>query len=235
MENERADLFLDRYKQLEQLLKVHYANESGRYESVVARYENSRECGDMGDELRAVREIRNLLQHSPKIDGSYIVTPSDAVMDSLEKVIRMVEHPRLAVDYGVKEHQVFKTTLNSSLLKVIKVMQDRGFSHVPVIENGLIYGVLSAYTVFEFVAKQGMAILTETTKVKAMREYLPVGKHRNEYYLFMPQTATFVRADEAFQKRDAKGRRLVVIFITEHGQPDEPMIAMLTPWSVVGK
>ena len=26
-----------------------------------------------------------------------------------------------------------------------------------------------------------------------------------------------------------------VIFITEHGQPDEPMIAMLTPWSVVGK
>lgn len=235
MSNERVEKFLDRYKQLEQLLKVYYGNESGRYESVVARYENSRECGDMGDELRAVREIRNLLQHSPKIEGEYIVDPSDAIMDSLDKVIRMIEHPRLAIDFGVKEHQAFKTTLEGSLLRVIKVMQDRGFSHVPVMEDGKVYGLLSAYSVFEFVATQGMAILTETTKVKAMRDLLPVGKHRNEYYIFMPRTATFNEADTAFQKRDAKGRRLVVIFITEHGQPDEPMLAMLTPWSVVGK
>ena len=27
----------------------------------------------------------------------------------------------------------------------------------------------------------------------------------------------------------------IVIFITEHGRQDEPMLAILTPWSVVGK
>ena len=61
MKNSSVEEFLDLYKQLEQLLKLKYANDSGRYESVVARYENSRECGNMKDELKAIREIRNLL------------------------------------------------------------------------------------------------------------------------------------------------------------------------------
>ena len=61
MENGRVEEFLDLYKKLEQLLKQRYANDSGRYESVVARYENSRDSGRMKDELMAIREIRNLL------------------------------------------------------------------------------------------------------------------------------------------------------------------------------
>ena len=43
MANDRVDEFLDLYKKLEQLLKVYYSNDSGRYDSVVARFENSRE------------------------------------------------------------------------------------------------------------------------------------------------------------------------------------------------
>lgn len=235
MANDRVEEFLDLYKQLEKALKTNYYAESGRYESVVARYENSRASGDMKDELMAIREIRNVIQHNPKLNGRYIVEPSLDIINALKKVLDRVEHPKLAIDYGVKEHQIFKASLESGLMRVIRVMQERGFSNVPIMEDNKLFGVLSAYTVFEFVAQQDTTILTETTKVKAIREYLPIGKHRNEYYLFMPQDATFTDADEAFEKRDSKSRRLVGIFITEHGFPDEPILAMLTPWSVVGK
>ena len=235
MENDRVDEFLDLYKQLEQLLKQYYANDSGRYDSVVARYENSRDCGSMKDELTAIREIRNLLQHNPKMNGRYIVEPSDDIVRALREVIRQVEHPKLAIDFGVSAGAIYKGTLSSPLMKVVRVMKDRGFSHVPIIENNKLYGVLSAYCVFEFVTEQGVQILTEETKVGAMNNYLPITKHRNENYLFMPKTATFTDADEAFEKRDGKGRRLVAIFITEHGNADEPILSMLTPWSVVGK
>ena len=235
MKNDRVEEFLDLYKQLEQLLKTNYSNDSGRYESVVARYENSRDCGDMKDELGAIREIRNLLQHNPKVNGQYIIEPSDDIMNALRTLLHMVEHPRLAIDFGVKFSQIYKATLSSGLIRVINVMKERGFSHIPVIENTCLYGVLSAYTVFEFVTEQGVQILTEMTKVSAMKSYLPIEKHKNEYYLFMPKKATFSEADEAFEKRDHRGRRLVAIFITEHGLPNEPLLAMLTPWSVVGK
>ena len=235
MSNDRVDEFLDLYKKLEQLLKMNYFSDSGRYESVVARFENSSASGDMKDEIGSIREIRNLLQHNPKVGGQYIVEPSDTIMEALRKAIRRAEHPKLAIEFGVPEQRIFKTTLESGLMRVIRVMQERGFSHVPVIENGKLYGVLSAYSVFEFIAQQGVAILTDTTKVKAMCDYLPVGKHKNEYYLFLPKTATFTDADKAFEKRDSRGRRLVVIFITETGKQDEPLLAMLTPWSVVGK
>ena len=235
MANERVDQFLDLYKNLEQLLKQNYANDSGRYESVITRYENSRECGNMKNELAAIREIRNVLQHNPKIGGKYIVVPSDEIIKALTEIIHQVEHPKLAIDYGVKAGQIYRTTLDSGLLKVIRVMKERGFSHIPVIEKNLLYGVLSAYTVFEFVTEQGVQILTEETKVRAMKSYLPIEKHKNEYYRFMPKNASFVEADEAFEKRDSKGRRLVAIFITEKGKAGEPILAMLTPWSVVGK
>ena len=230
-----TDEFLDLYKQLEQLLKLKYGNDSQRYESVVARYENSRESGDLKDEIMAIREIRNLLQHTPKVNNRYIVEPSIDVMNALRAVIDQVEHPRLAVDFGVWERNIYKATLNSGLLKVLRVMKDRGFSHVPVIENNRLYGVLSAYTVFEFVTEQGMQILTEDTKIRDVQSYLPINRHKNEYYLFMSRKATFIEADEAFDKRDSKHRRLVSIFITENGKPDEPILSMLTPWSVVGK
>jgi len=230
-----TDEFLDLYKKLEQLLKLKYGNDSQRYESVVARYENSRESGELKDEINAIREIRNLLQHSPKVNNRYIVTPSIDVIKALRDVIDQVEHPRLAIEFGVWERNIYKATLNSGLLKVLRVMKDRGFSHVPIIENNKLYGVLSAYTVFEFVTEQGFQILTEDTKIKDIRNYLPINKHKNEYYIFMPKETTFTQADEAFEKRDNNRRRLVAIFITENGKPDEPILSMLTPWSVVGK
>ena len=55
MGNDRVEEFLDLYKKLEQLLKQRYANDSGHYESVIARYENSRDCGNMKDELMATQ------------------------------------------------------------------------------------------------------------------------------------------------------------------------------------
>ena len=235
MANENVDEFLDLYKQLEQALKKFYNNDNGRYENVIARYENSRECGRRKNEVGSIREIRNLLQHNPKINGHYIITPSDDIMKSLREIIQEVRHPKLAIDYGVKANRLYQAYLGSSLIKVIDVMKERGFYHVPIIENNKLYGVLSAYAVFEYTTEQDGQIITDETKVRDMKAYLPIDRHINEYYIFLPMTATFTDADEAFEKRDAKRRRLVAIFITEHGRADEPILTMLTPWSVVGK
>lgn len=233
--NTRVDYFLDKFKHLESLLEVFYDNDSGRYDSVVIRYENSKACGNLGDELKSIRHIRNLLQHNPKYNGNYIAVPSEDMIITLDKIIQQVEKPQMAIDYGVPEKYIYKATLSSSLMKVLKVMKERGFSHIPVIENRKLYGVISPYTILEFITEQGMQIITEETKVNAMKDYLAIEKHKNEYYRFMSQNATFTDADEAFEKRDSKKRRLVVIFITETGSPDEPLLAMLTPYSVVGK
>lgn len=235
MANDRADEFLDLYKQMEQLLKAKYADDGTRYESVVYRFENSRESDGMKDEVAAIREIRNLLQHNPKVGGSYIIDPSEDIMEALRRIIASLEHPRMAIDYGVKANQIYSASLSSGLIKVLNVMKERGFSHVPIIENRKLYGVLSAYVIFEFITEQGMQIITDQTKVGAIRDYLPITKHKQEYYIFMSRKATFFDADEAFEKRDKRGRRLVAIFITENGREDEAILAMLTPWSVVGK
>ena len=234
MAGSKVEEFLDLYKQLEMLVTAKYNNDSGQFESVMIRYENSREIGNLKNELGTIRKIRNLLQHNPKIKGSYVVEPSDSVLETLRTLVQQVKNPPLAIEFGIRAEKIYKTYLDSPLLKTIEIMQNRGYSHVPVISRGKFFGVLSAYTVFEFFSED-MEELNEKTPVSIMRDLLPIDKHKNEYYLFMPRTATFTEADQAFEKRDSKGRRLTGIFITEHGSQDEPILSMLTPWSVVGK
>ena len=227
---QHVEEFLDLYKRMEKDLRERYGDD----DSVVYRFENSQEAEEIREELKACREIRNLLQHNPKINGNYIVDPSDDIIDMLRSIIELVEHPPLAIDFGVGINQLYKTTMNGSLTRVITVMKERGFSQIPVMKGDCLIGVVSAYSVFEFCTELGAQIITEETRVSAMAPYLPIEKHKNEAYRFMPKSATFFDADEAFMKRDNKGHRLVALFITENGKPNEPLLSMLTPWSVVG-
>lgn len=234
MEGAMVDEFLDLYKQLEMLVNTKYHGDSGTYDSVMVRYENSPDIGPLKNDFALIRKIRNLLQHNPKIRGEYVVMPSESVLDTLREIINKEKNPPLAIDFGVRAQKIYKTYLDSPLMKTIGVMQSRGFSHVPVINKNKFFGVLSAYSVFEFFSDK-LKEVTDTTEVRVMANFLPINRHRNEFYLFMPRTATFFEADEAFEQRDSRGRRLAGIFITENGNQNEPLLSMLTPWSVVGK
>ena len=40
---------------------------------------------------------------------------------------------------------------------------------------------------------------------------------------------------ERFELPRAKNKRVAVIFITQDGKPDQPLLGMLTPWDVLGE
>ena len=230
----RVDEFLDLYKQLEQALRLRSETSSGKYPATVAALTYSRGMEDYAEDLNAVRETRNLLQHNPKIDGAYLVEPSAETIEFLRKILKMVEEPKLAIDYAVSEKQIYKTDLNASLRKVMRVMKDRGFSHIPVMNGSKVIGVLSVNILFDYFAETGGEIDPEV-KVSALADLIAVDKHTNEYYKFMKSDATFDEVDEAFMKRYQGKKRLVAVFLTSNGSADGNLLAMLTPWSVVGK
>ena len=232
---DRADEFLDKYRQLEEALRNKYGGDEKNYGSPIVRFLSEKESKPYRDRLNVCREIRNFLTHHTEFDGERVIQPSNSLIRFLDEVTAFVKSPPSALNFATLYEDILKTSLSQKAQTVMKKMQRQGFSHVPIIENNKLYGVLSSYAAFEFVTEQGMQILSDETKVKDMKSYLPIDRHRNEYYRFMPKTTTFIEADEAFEKRDEKRRRLVSIFITDHGRNDEPIRAMLTPWSVVGK
>lgn len=229
----RSGEFLNLYKQLEQVLKSKYEQEGGRYESPVVRFENSQEGRYYKEELNTIREIRNLLQHLPMVDGQYPVEPSAEVLDSLKEIIQNVTHPIKALDFAVQGEHIYKASMNSNLKQVTAVMSEHGYSHVPVFEGNNMFGVLSVSSVFDCLARKGSDFFTEDTKVGDLREFLPFEDHQHEFFMFTPRDALLYDVREMFETTYQHSKRLVIVFITENGRKTERLLGLISPWNVL--
>ena len=47
--------------------------------------------------------------------------------------------------------------------------------------------------------------------------------------------ATYIEVRKRFEQVRGKNKRVAVIFITQDGRQDQPLLGMLTPWDVLGR
>lgn len=234
-ENRRnVDEFLDLYKRVEEQLEARYRHARRRYPSLVLEFLRDQESLPVREKLDIAREIRNLLTHSADLDGEPVVEPSEPVVQGLREVLEYLRKPALALDYAAKGDRLLKADLNRKALRLMEVMEKNGFSHVPVLREGGIYGVFSAGTVFRYQLEHKGRALREQTTLGELGAVLEL-KSNSEHYAFLPKTATYQQAREVFQRIRGRNRRISAIFITESGRPGERLLGMLTPWDVLGQ
>ena len=150
---DRAQLFLDLYKQIEDELEDKYRNARRHYASVVFEFIKDYESAPVRDKLDVCRHIRNLMAHSANMDGEPVVEPSEPVVDALREVLDFVRRPPLALDYATRGERVLKVNARQKVLRVMEVMEKNGYSHVPVMKEERFYGVFSVGSVFRYLLK----------------------------------------------------------------------------------
>lgn len=230
----KSDEFLNLYKTLEELLAEKYG-EKTRFGSVVVQFMNDSEGKQFKDKLNLCREIRNLLSHHPEIDGESIVEPSQAMIDILNDVIAYVKRPPLALDFATPYKNLLKVSPHQKVIPVMKKMERRGFSHVPVIDGDRFVGVFSIGTIFMYISANQPLAVDYDMDIGDFDEFLPLDAHTTERFCFMPQTATVIDLKAAFEQPAQRSRRLAAIFITASGSKNDPLLGMITPWDVLGK
>lgn len=230
----QAETFLDLYKNLEQLVKDKYSGNGKRYESPIINFSNSREGRPYKEELDSIREIRNLLVHLPMINGNYPLEPSEEIVAKLQEIIEKIEHPLLALDFAVRSDSIMKARLEDSVFSVMSRMENNGYTHVPIISDGKLFGVFSKSTIFSYLITHGLTKIRDDMQINAFFDFLPIEKHRGEYYDFAAKDALYIEVREMFENTyQRKSRRLMVVFITENGNPNERLFGMITPWDVL--
>ena len=230
----RIDEFLDLYKQLEDVLEDKYRNARRHYSSVVFEFIKDGESAPVRDNLETCREIRNLLTHSANLEGEPIVEPSAPVVRAMREVLDFARRPPLALDYATKGEQVMRAHLHQKVLRLMEVMEKNGYSHIPVMRDGGFCGVFSVGTVFQYVLRSGGKGIPADMTVADLGSYIQVAEHR-ENYEFVPKDTSYIAVRQKFEKVKGKNKRVSVIFITEHGQPGERLLGMLTPCDVLGE
>lgn len=229
---DRSQLFLDLYKQIEDHLDEKYRNSRRHYTSAVYEFIKDYESAPVRENLDICRHIRNLMSHSANMDGEPVVVPSQPVVDALREVLDFVSKPPLAIDYATRGDRVLKVGVNQKVLRVMELMEKNGYSHVPVMKEDRFYGVFSSGSVMRYLLKNRGRGLTPDTTVKELRGYLAVEEHI-ENYEFVPADATYIYVRQRFEQVRARNKRVSVIFITKDGKPDQPLLGMLTPWDVL--
>lgn len=231
---ERVNQFLDLYKQIEDILDEKYRNARRHYSSAVYEFIKDYESAPVRDKLDLCRHIRNLMAHSANMDGQPVVVPSQPVVDALQEALEFVSRPPLAMDYATKAERVLKVGPDQKVLRVMELMDKNGYSHVPVMKNDRFYGVFSVGSVFRYLLRRRGKGLDPEATIKDLKGYLAVAEH-TENYEFVAADTTYIDVRQRFEQVRGKNKRVSVIFITEDGKPDQPLLGMLTPWDVLGE
>lgn len=228
----RSDEFIDLYKQLEDALEEKYSGQKRRYSSVIFEFINSYESAQVRDDLNICREIRNLLTHNANVGGVPIVEPSEPVMQSLQNALAFVTQPPLALDFATPAQKILCAQPSDNVLRLMATMDKNGFSHIPVLKDGRFSGVFSVSTVFTAVLRRPELSIHQDTTLELLAQHLPVDRHV-ENFAFVSKGTTSMHARRMFEKIHGKNKRLSVIFITENGSREEPLLGMLSPWDLM--
>lgn len=231
--------FLSLYNKLDSLSRAHFHLDE-RSESPIMTLVNSLrhsdyyKFNDLGDDLDAIRSLRNSLVHNPSINGESLIVISPVAIAKLKEIITAVEHPPLARERSIPFNKLYCVHLNDPLLSCIQHMSTHGYSHAPLLDNaGKLIGVLSEDAVFSYLADKGETNLKDGDLVSSLYDYLPLAKHRNERYAFLSKNASLEEAVKEFEEsKKEHGKRLGLVFLTEHGKENEKILYVLSSTSV---
>ncbi len=231
--NGQTEKFLQLYKKLEFEGRRIYFPGAKENESIIGRLFTVPQLKRFKEDLDYCRIVRNFLTHNPKVGGVYPIIPSVEMIRLLEHCVEIITNPPRAIDYAIPIDRIYTTALDAKLSEVVKVMNSFTYTHIPVMDGERLIGIFSENTVFTYMCYENIITIDDDTVIRQFEKYLPLDAHLNEYFLFLPKDAYIYEVQEMFKYTKGRKKLLTVIYITENGKRNEPLIGMITPWDLL--
>jgi len=222
--------FLDKYKTLEELVSRKFKLASSA--SPIAYLEKRKEFASYEVRLAYCREIRNFLQHEPKVDGDFAVTPSKQMINVLEELIELVKNPPRCYDVAIKLENIYYRSLEDNVLKSIKEMSHGKYSHIPILKDGVVVGVFSKSSLFNYVVKNNKFI-DDTLCFKDIKEYICLKCDGSEHYRFCKYDEKVEDVKKLFEDNYKNDNRISIVFLTKNGNKSEKLEGMVTLYDIL--
>lgn len=184
-------------------------------------------------ELKACARLRNVLTHSPFMRLVHpMAMPTVKLVERYQEILNSLLHPPTALSIAVPASQIYTTTMGSNALEVMQAMNKNVYTHVPVLMGKKMVGVFSENTILSYLVHQKDSIVTSDLSVAEFSDFISLDSHPGEVFEFTHRGAQLSEVYMIFNKAIKVRRRVGVLFITEHGKPDEKLLGMLTAWDL---
>ncbi len=201
--------------------------ELSKKNSVVRRYQ---------DELLIIKQVRNINTHQRNDKYGYVVCPNPDMNLKLKSIIDEINNPPTIYNSNmcIKKQFIYCKTINDTVESTIKDMVDKTYTHVPILENGIIKGVFSESSLLDIVNTESGIIIDKNTKFADILEYLKLENHSTEDFIFISRNKNIYDVEDIFKDYFIRKKRLGCVYITESGKANESILGMLTAWDVLG-
>ena len=224
-------IFRELCNKFEDLVRIKYKvkDEEGAFYIL----SNQKEYKKFEKDINLIRKIRNLLSHGEcKVEGKTAIEINENIIEKLKEIISLLENPPLVASRYITE--MFVVDLEEQLENLIKTMNEKKISHVPVLDKDKkLVGVFSENTIFSKLSEDEIIEIGKEYKVKDYEKYIKLENHSSEYFDFIKRNEELASAQNLFNKSIKKDKKLVMLFVTENGKKNEKILGILTPWDLL--
>ncbi len=227
--------FLSIYNQLDSYMRKTLKSETytdhshllqlmARTHRLFARYEH---------ELKVFANLRNVLVHNPFMEtANPIAVPNSAIVERYQQINKAILNPPTALSIAIPAAMIYTTTLDSPALPVMKLMNDKVYTHVPVIEKESMVGVFSENTILSYLTHNEDSIITSDLTIREFCDFIGFDKHTGEHFSFIGRDAMLADVYAMFNAAVKAHKRLGMLFITQHGKESEKLLGIITAWDL---
>ena len=178
--------------------------------------------------------MRNLLQHNQRLDEEFAVQPGKKMIELLEMVLDRIKNPVRCMDIAVPFNNLVWRSLDDPVMPVIRIMNDRNISHVPILKDKRVVGDFSDNCIFPYLLGDTNCHIDEKTRFRDLQEYIGLEKHPSERFRFVAYDEKVMNVKKYYEESRRDHERIGLIFLTETGHPDERLLGILTSWLIIG-
>ena len=231
---DNTDIFLDKYKQLEEVVKSTYKlNNKDNHDSVVNYLERQNRFKAFKDEIEYCREVRNLLTHKKKINNDFAVVPSARMIEFIDTLIEKVRSRTKCISIAIDMPRVFWQDINGNVKYTMKMMQQKLYTHVPILKNGVVVGVFDENSIFNYLADGEIVCIEDDLTFEDIESFLSLANREMEEFIFIGRNCYVDELEEKIEQAFHRGKRIGLAFITESGKPTQKIQGIITPWDII--
>lgn len=172
-------------------------------------------------QLKYFWEIRNQITHWIQIDGHTYIQPTEYSISQLEKYVKEIKAPPKCIDLFSKE--VFVCHYDDNLKSVVKIMEQKNYSHVPVYNrNERFVWLLGESNILSRLSDNNDIVWAKVWDVRLITD--------NNYMRFISKKVNVYEVDKMFADKKENNEKIWILLITENGHRNEPLLGIISAW-----
>lgn len=225
-----ADIFIEKYKQLEAVVRKVYHLSDG---DVISKYltENT-PYKRYENDIKYCQKVRNFYQHNNKIQDNFAVEPNACMLDFIDNLIEQIENRKKCSDIAITLKNICYKSLSDKVKPVMALMRINLYTHIPILENGIVIGVFDENSIFDYLSDEEIVAIEDDLTFADIQKYLSFKREMEDFIFVKPSMYVDdleIKIKQAFNKN----KRVGMAFVTTNGKPSEQLQGIITSWDII--